>query len=169
MWTHRLLAVAYAVTTIAFGLPPEGAGLPSAARTERAPHAELFAPGTIDTPDYELNAAFTPDGKAVYFTRIEPNWPASSADYWVIAVSHLVNGRWTEPEVAPFSGQYNDADPVVSPDGKRLFFTSNRPLAPGTAPKRDYDIWMVERTAGGWGTPTHLGPNVNSDRNEYYP
>ena len=167
MWNHRLLAVAYAA--VAFAPWREHAVQPGVGARDDAPHAELLAPGTIDTPDYELNAAFTPDGRTLYFTRIQPNWPAGP-DYWVIAVAHLAGGRWSEPEVAPFSGRYNDADPVVSPDGRRLFFVSNRPLTAGAPPKRDYDIWMMGRQAdGAWGEPVNLGPNVNSDRNEYYP
>lgn len=133
-----------------------------------SPRPELFAQGRITTPFYELNAAFTPDGREVYFTRINPNWPAGT-NYWVIVVSRLRGGRWTEPEVTSFSGQWDDADPFVSPDGQRLFFISNRPTS-GDKARRDHDIWMVERRAdGGWSEPRNLGPNVNSERNEWYP
>jgi hypothetical protein len=117
----------------------------------------LFAEGIITTPDFELNAAFTPDGKSVYFTKSTAN-----LRFWTIVVSHLRDGRWTEPEVATFSGQYSDADPFISPDGSRLFYISRRP-------PREPDIFYVDRTPAGWSEPKNLGAPVNTDAGEYYP
>src|SRR5689334_7546162 len=96
----------------------------------------LFAPGVISTADMELNAAFTPDGRTLYFTKRTPK-----AQFWTILVSSLKGSRWSTPRVAEFSGQYADFDPFVSPDGSQLFFNSNRP-APGKT-KNDFDIWVV--------------------------
>jgi Tol biopolymer transport system component len=121
----------------------------------------MFAPGIISTPDDELNAAFSPDGKSLYFSK-------DAERKATIVVSHLVNGKWSPPEVAPFSGRYSDVDPYFSTDGKQLFFISNRPLE-GNKPKSDYDIWVVEKTKDGWGTPRNLGAPVNSDADEFYP
>src|SRR5689334_3694092 len=106
----------------------------------------LFAPGEISTGDFELNSTFMPDERTVYYTKRSPK-----AQYWAIVESHLVGGKWSAPVVASFSGQYNDFDPFVSPDGNRLYYSSNRPVN-GT-PKTDFDIWYVERTAGGWSEP----------------
>ena len=83
---------------------------------------------------------------------------------WIV-VSRLQNGAWTTPEIAPFSGRYNDIDPTISPDGKRFFFASTRPTE-GTAPKKDFDLWVMERTATGWSEPTNLGAPVNSAGSE---
>ena len=71
---------------------------------------------------------------------------------WIV-VSTLENGAWTTPEIASFSGRFNDIDPAISPDGRRLFFASNRPTDGGTAPKKDFDLWVVEKTASGWSEP----------------
>lgn len=63
-----------------------------------------------------------------------------------------------------------DVDPFVSHDGKRLYFSSKRPLKgdeKGDEPK-DFDIWYVERTGDGWGSPVNLGAPVNSVRDEIY-
>jgi Tol biopolymer transport system component len=127
--------------------------------------AELFATGTISTPENELNAAFAPDGRTVYFTRTA----GAGGRFGTILVSHAQrDGRWGRPTVASFSGRYSDYDPFVSPDGARLFFISNRPES-GTAPKSDYDIWFVERTANGWSAPRNAGPAINSANSELYP
>src|ERR1700733_5539251 len=86
----------------------------------------LFAPGIISTADDEFGSSFTPDGKTCYFSIKSPSTIASNV--YVICVSHFKDGRWTEPEVAPFSGHYKDFNPCVSPDGLKLFFISNRPV-----------------------------------------
>jgi len=123
---------------------------------------KVFAEGVISTGDMELNAAFTPDGKTIYFTKRTPR-----PQLWAILESHFVRGKWSTPGVASFSGQYSDFDPIVSPDGSKLFWSSNRPVEgqSGTS----FDLWMVERTAGGWGEPRHLDGPVNSQASEAYP
>ncbi|HXQ34201.1 MAG TPA: hypothetical protein VN843_09325, partial [Anaerolineales bacterium] len=66
------------------------------------------------------------------------------------------------------SGQYSDTDPFVSPDGKKLFFASRRPVE-GTTPKADFDLWVVEKTNTGWSEPRHLEAPINSESQETSP
>jgi Tol biopolymer transport system component len=121
----------------------------------------MVGPGVLSTPDDELNSAFTPDGRTVYFSK-------NLGDrVGVILVSHWRGGKWGTPEVAPFSGRFSDYDPFVAPDGSRLYWISNRPVG-GTA-KDDYDIWMVEKQGKGWGPPMHLQDSINTDAQEFYP
>jgi Tol biopolymer transport system component len=129
-----------------------------------AQEPELVGVGAITTSENELNSAFSPDGKAMYFTRAA----GANGRFGVIVVSRLSRDGWSLAEVAEFSGQYSDYDPFVSPDGSRLFFISKRPVT-GTKPKSDFDIWVVDRTASGWSTPRNLGAPVNSDNDELYP
>jgi hypothetical protein len=35
----------------------------------------------------------------------------------VIVESHQVDGHWTQPTLAPFSGEWPDSSPAMSPDG----------------------------------------------------
>ncbi|MEO8451527.1 MAG: hypothetical protein ABI647_17165 [Gemmatimonadota bacterium] len=122
----------------------------------------VFAPGIISTRDYERDGTFTPDGRSFYFTK-RTIWPYFSA----ICVSHLRGGRWSEPAVAPFSGRYSDATPSVSPDGAHLYFASRRPV--DESPKRDYDLWVVDRVGVGWGEPHHLPAPINGPSNQLSP
>jgi Tol biopolymer transport system component len=125
----------------------------------------LFAPGVVSTPDFQFNAAFTPDGNTVYFSKSDPGFNRIT-----IVLSRRRNGQWTTPEVAPFSGIWKDTDPFVAPDGSKLFFISNRPTGFPNDARKDYDIWYVERTAtGAWGEPIHIPAPVNSDGFEMYP
>jgi hypothetical protein len=123
---------------------------------------KVFGAGIISTGEYDTHPAFTPDGRPLYFLRSTPNF-----SLWTILVSSFVRGRWTTPEVAPFSGQYSDADPFITPDGSRLYFISNRPV-PGKA-KPDLDIWVINKTENGWREPQNPGAPINSSGNEWYP
>jgi len=150
--------------SIMFAAPAQKKDLPRYPYTSDKPLTEptIFANGSISTGDHETHPAFTPDGKTIYFLKNSPTF-----NFWTIVVSHFERGRWSTPEVAPFSGQYRDADPFITPDGFRLYFISDRPVAGKT--KRDLDIYVMEKTEKGWGEPRNLGAPVNSDSSEWYP
>ncbi|MGA7306933.1 MAG: hypothetical protein WBW88_18840, partial [Rhodothermales bacterium] len=121
----------------------------------------LLAPGFISTANGERDAAFLPDLAAFYYTL----W---TGRFGVILEVTRSDEGWSSPAVAPFSGKYSDLEPFVTPDGARLFFASNRPVAMDSEPK-DYDIWYVDRLDGAWSDPVHIGSNVNTPANEFYP
>jgi hypothetical protein len=54
--------------------------------------------------------------------------------------------------------------PAISPDGKELFFTSDKPGGEGGT-----DIYVATRTAKGWGVARSLGNMVNTPSNEGFP
>lgn len=126
------------------------------------PEPAIFAPGIISTGDYESHPAFTPDGNTLYYLKDAPDF-----SFWTIVVTEYKDGNWSTPEVAPFSGQYADADPFITADGSRLYFISNRPLDGKS--KNDLDIWMLQKTGEAWGEPKNLREPVNSAGNEWYP
>lgn len=142
----------------------------SSAQSVRHPYAasspvtepRLLLEGIISTPHDDLNATFSADGRTVYFSRY------IQGRLGVLLSSTYRDGAWTQPEVLPFSGQYEDYDPALSADGRRLYFCSNRPI-PGQT-QRQFDIYVVERDASGrWGEPRNLGAPVNTASNEFYP
>jgi hypothetical protein len=124
--------------------------------------AQLFAPGIVCTDLNERDTAISPDGKEFYFSIL------LKRRGFIISMKQE-KGKWSKPEVASFSGKYSDLEPAFSPDGKKLFFVSNRPLSGQGEPKQDYDIWFVEREGTGWGEPQNPGPPLNSPANEFYP
>lgn len=117
----------------------------------------------INTAAYERDLAISPDGREVFFTRQGTDWK----DQTIWHLSKLKDGSWTEAKPASFSGRFRDLEPFFAPDGKRLFFASARPKPGRTG--EDVDIWMVERLVTGWSEPIHLGPAINSEKDEYYP
>ena len=127
------------------------------------PEPRVFGEGIISTGDYESHPAFSLSGDTVYFVKSNPD-----LSKWTICVSYFRGNKWTTPQVASFSGQYWDADPFITKDGKEFYFISNRPVKSGEAAK-DFDIWKMQRTKTGWGSPVRLPVAVNSPSNEYYP
>ena len=121
----------------------------------------VFAPGVVSTGNEEFGATFSPDGRTVVFTRADP----TRFGFQVLMVSQWREGRWTAPEVLPFSGRYRDIDPTFTPDGRRLFFASVRPQSEGEKVHPDFDIWLVERTEKGWGAP-RLAEGLNTPEDE---
>ncbi len=122
--------------------------------------AMLFAPGIISTNLHDDGAPiFTPDGKEIYF-RI-----AAEPQSFIAFMRHE-NGSWSDPEMAPFVGQYSIGRMGISPDGQRLYFSSNRPLLGDGEPKGDFDLWYVERERNSWGEPQNLGAPINSECDE---
>ena len=56
----------------------------------------------------------------------------------------------------PFSDpRFSDSDPWLTPDGRTLYFVSNRPLQ-GDVPRKDLEIWRVAVRDDGFGSPEHL-------------
>ncbi|WP_164021399.1 PD40 domain-containing protein [Pyxidicoccus trucidator] len=137
---------------------------PSASAAPRVP--EVFLPGLVSLPGQEeYRIAFTPDGRTAFWGVGEELFPVSRQA--TIVYSEWRHGRWSEPRVAPFSGVHSDIDPFISPDGRRLFFSSIRPV--NGAPRADVELWVVERRGNGWSEPRHLGAAVNSTSDELYP
>jgi len=138
---------------------------------QSGPTPELFAPGIVSTEAQETSSTFTPDGKAVYFTRSDLQFTDNT-----ILESHLLkNGQWSKPEVASFSGVWRDAEPHVSPDGTKLFFESNRPATPDGKPiltprgNPGGNIWYVNKVGDRWSEPVHIDGPVNALPTVYNP
>ena len=123
---------------------------------EAPTEATLLAPGIVsDSTSMEFGISFTPDMGVAYFTSQKPE-----DDAFFIYEARYEDGEWVGPVVAPFSGEFFDADPFVTHDGSGLLFFSMRPVA-GASPGGIPDIWYVERQGEGWGQPVNMGAPVN--------
>jgi hypothetical protein len=135
------------------------AGTPIVLDRKASERAVLFAEGTISTPGFETSGTFSKDRREFYFTKGAPDFGEC---FFTIVVSRYADGRWSEPEIAPFSGQYDDTSPFLSPDGSKLVFSSNRPVNGVGKARNDFDLWIVERRGGRWSEPRNLGPRINT-------
>ena len=122
----------------------------------------LFAPGIVSTNTREWSMASTPDGLELFFGVV------TDERSWILHTKE-VDGRWTDLAVASFSGMYNDYDLTMSPDGNRVYFTSNRPVDNPGPVLENSDIWYVDRSVDGWGDPVHFPEPINTGMRELYP
>ena len=110
---------------------------------------QIFAPGIVSTKKYrEFSGTFTPDGKEYYFFRF--------GDGAGMMACKLLNEGWAAPEPASFNTKYIDNEPHITPDGKIMFFNSNRPFPGFNGERIPTQIWFMERLGDSWGVPKHL-------------
>jgi len=105
------------------------------------------------------------DGDEIYFNRNYEAGNRKARSKVGIYTAELINGEWTN--IQPF--EHNDPDynlchPSLSQNGKRLFFSSDMRNGYG-----GFDLYVCISSAGSWGEPVNLGPEVNTSGNEIYP
>lgn len=139
------------------------AGCTAAAETPPSGSATLWTPAAISGPGYESSPTFAPDGQTMVYLAADKDF----GNYRLMQ-SRCENGAWGQPVPPSFAMPLPviEADPFITPDGRRLYYISSR-HAPA---KEDFDIWYVERTIDGeWGEPQRLPAPVNSPAAELLP
>jgi len=125
--------------------------------------AELFSPG-IFIKDQSLGCSgFLKDGTVLVFTssNLYSDWRLRP-----MYITQLKDGKWTEPQIAPFNafGPYNF---TVGPDGETLYFTSLKSPDKSTYMLLEQaNIWAVKLEKNGWTEPIMFGTSLNTD--QYY-
>lgn len=118
--------------------------------------AEIFSVPVISSTLYERDFAISPDGTEVYYSLV---FSSSSAR---IVYRKYTEGKWSLPVSLTVSTGPNDIEPALSPDGKKLYFASNR--------GGNYDIYVANRKDDGtWADAVNVGSPVNTEGNEFYP
>lgn len=139
---------------------------PLAAQTIGVP--ERFAPGVVSTgDDYTHSLSITPDGKRVYFTRqVGRQGP-------FIFMSDFRDGAWQPAVLAPFNHVYGGDYESLSPDGRRLWYSTRWPMDDDTTraaiQATQSDLFYVDWKDGHWSDPVRLSPIVNTDEMQGYP
>lgn len=115
-------------------------------------------PGNVNTPAHDACTSISPDGKQIFIYKNDVNDHESRGGD--VFVSKIVNNKWKTPEAIgkPINSSYWEGGACISPDGKTLYFISERKGGYGRA-----DIWMVKKISKTeWGKPENLGPEINS-------
>ncbi len=116
--------------------------------------AVIFEPNILSAGDVDHHkggVVFSPDGKECYYTVWGKNFSSAKIYY-----TQLRRDGWSTPVEAPFSAGYYASGTSFSKDGNKLFFCRKKL---GEKNK----IWMVQRTAQGWGEAQKLPSPINSD------
>jgi outer membrane protein OmpA-like peptidoglycan-associated protein len=123
-------------------------------------------------------ATFTGDGLTMYFVRCNTKENREGCSIFESKYDPIKK-EWGKPIfVEALSGEKeavtsrgktqtvptDDTQPFVTPDGRTIFFVSDRPGGEG-----GYDIWYARRVGAGWSTPQNLGPSINTPFNEATP
>ena len=115
---------------------------------------------------HEGPVCFSPDETKMVFTR--NNYEGKSKDGLVklqLFTSELVEGEWQKPvSFTHNSPEYSVGHASFSADEKWLYFASDMPGGIGGV-----DIYKVEITPDGYGSPMNLGNKINTEGNEMFP
>lgn len=111
-------------------------------------------------------AAFNTDFTEIYFTRNRQNTKAEEpARLEIMRAQNPNDSAWSDLEPLPFNNpNYSVAHPALTPDGQRLYFSSDMPGGFGGK-----DLYFSEKTNGQWGPLVNLGPTINTEGDELYP
>lgn len=120
----------------------------------------------ISIPDagemHQGAVTLTPDGKTMFLT----GW-STKGDKKIIYVSQKDGAEWTKPAALGASINAlgsNNQQPHVSPDGKYLYFSSDR-----AGGKGGFDLWAAPLTNGQPGEAKNLGAVINTADDEQAP
>lgn len=115
---------------------------------------------------HEASATFTDKGKTMVFARSNDGKKENPTQVVDLFITYYKGGVWTEPERLPFNETNNwDSSPCFSPDGKYLYYSSDREGGEGSN-----DIWRVERFEdSSWSEPENLGKPINTNGEDVFP
>lgn len=128
-------------------------------------------PETINSKLHEGNFCFSNDGTTLYVSRSNFNDGKKEFDDNANNNIHLYastfsGGKWSELEKLPFNTKnYSYQHPALSPDGKKLYFSSNREDSLGS-----FDLYYVAVNVDlTYGQPINLGSTINTKNREHFP
>lgn len=113
------------------------------------------------------NASFAYDSTAIFFTRNSHTLNKKETyNLQLFQADYEGKGRWSDVTALSFClPESNYMHPAISPDGKELFFVSDKGGGFGGT-----DLYQVSRKPDGhWSKPVNLGEQINTAANEGFP
>ncbi|MBB6609504.1 OmpA family protein [Pontibacter sp. Tf4] len=113
---------------------------------------------------HDAMATFTNEGRTMVFARGNEGTKKGRQNVDLF-VTYFRSNAWTEPKLLTINDPRAwDSSPAFSPDGKTLYFSSDRKGGLG-----GNDIYKVEVGENGrFGSPENLGPDINTPGNESF-
>ena len=134
--------------------------------------ADLF--DELNSKFHEGVVSFTPDGNTAYFTResyYEDEYQKDSlnntkySQLYIYKATKLKDSWDTFESLEINDVNFSNKNPMVSPDGKHLYFSSNMPGGFGL-----YDLYKAEiKDDGSLGKVENLGQKINTEGQEAFP
>ena len=119
---------------------------------------------SVNTIGNEGAQCLAASGNLLFFTACDRDDGLGRCD---IYYSIMRNGQWSDARnLGPnINSKHWESQPTISPDGRELYFVSNRPGGYG-----DMDIWKsVLSEKGTFSTPVNLGSTINTPYDEMSP
>jgi outer membrane protein OmpA-like peptidoglycan-associated protein/Tol biopolymer transport system component len=119
---------------------------------------------SINFADKKGSVSFLPDMQTLYFAA---DYPEQGYGRYDIYKSVKAGNYWTTAKNLGrnVNTDYWDSAPSISPDGKALYFSSNRPGGLG-----GIDLYIAfKNEKGGWEEAINLGPQINTSGDEQTP
>ncbi len=116
----------------------------------------------INTRYFESHASFSPDSRSIYFTS---NRKSSMGGMDLFRSDLQDDGSWSDPVNLGenVNTGLNEDTPVLSPNGKRIYFASQ-----GHSSIGGYDVFYSElQDDGGWGEAINLGYPLNTTDDDF--
>lgn len=119
---------------------------------------------SINEADKKGSVSFLPDMQTLYFAA---DYPEQGYGRYDIYKSVFQNHKWSAPKNLGYqiNTDYWDSAPSISPDGKALYFASNRPGGYG-----GIDLYVAYKNDQGvWEEASNLGDQINTAGDEQTP
>ena len=132
-------------------------------------HPKILAK-EITTAFNDGPATFNENGNIIYYSRNNSIENAlrnisDTSNKLGIYSAELVDGIWTN--IKPFTYNnplYSFCTPALTPDGERIYFSSDMPGGYG-----GMDLYYCDKRNSDWDKPVNLGPVINTPKNESFP
>ncbi len=112
-------------------------------------------PDNVNSPFKDFGVCVSADGSEIYFSSTREGGELNPDIYY----SRRQGNGWTPAQKVP--GEINtkiyEGEPCLSWDGRRLYFPR------GDASTDDVDLYVAERSGGGWGKPYKIPGKVNKE------
>lgn len=135
----------------------------------RAGAATLLS-GDVNTKFHEGTLDITPDGKYMFFTRVNyfnGDYEAAADGESKLNIFRALNtnGEWKDVQTTSLENkEYGVGHPSISKDGKHIYFASEMPGGFGGS-----DIYRADLKNGVISNPVNLGAGINTSGDDSFP
>jgi outer membrane protein OmpA-like peptidoglycan-associated protein len=132
-------------------------------------HPKILAK-EITTDFNDGPVTFNKDGNIMYYSRNNSIKSflrniSDTSNKLGIYSAEFIDGIWTN--IQPFTHNntlYSFCTPALTPNGERIYFSSDMPGGIG-----EMDLYYCDRRNNEWDQPVNLGPVINTPKNESFP
>ncbi len=122
----------------------------------------VFSPEIISKGFHEFGVTISPSLNSIFYITSDKNY----SKYYLINLRKSRSG-WGKPETAEFARAYSVYSAFLSPDSRRLYFSTNRTVNYKSVVLSKNNNWYSEKEVKGWSEPVminHWFSKDNEDR-----